>query len=91
MSKSQLDGLRDCPLHRNTPFGMTNVSMTQLSIARFYGGINYNGEHYIYLPETDELIRKDVFKWKQDQDKKTRRREPPSASELWDSSPGSSE
>lgn len=91
MSKSQLDGLRDCQLHRNTPFGMTNVSVTQLSIARFYGGIKYNGEHYIYLPETDELIRKDVLKWKQDQDKKKPGPEPPSTSELWDSSPASSE
>lgn len=53
-----------CPLHRKTPFGVTNVSMTQLSIARYYGTINFNGFKYIYHPMTDELIREDVLKWK---------------------------
>ena len=61
---SELDNLEDCPLHRRTPFGMTNVSMTQLSIARYYGGITYNGEAYVYIPKTDELIRQDVLRWK---------------------------
>lgn len=62
--ESALSGLERCPLHRKTPFGMTNVSMTQLSIARHYGGIKYNGESYTYLPHTDELIRNDVLRWK---------------------------
>lgn len=61
--KTALTGLDDCPLHRKTPFGMTNVSMTQLSIARHSGGIKYNGDQYTYLPESDELIRDDVLKW----------------------------
>jgi hypothetical protein len=40
-----------------------NVSMTQLSIARHYGGINFNGKHFIYNPADDSLIREDVAKW----------------------------
>lgn len=41
----------------------------QLSIARHYGGINFNGAEYVYVPicethgkDCDVLIRKDVFK-----------------------------
>ena len=65
-----LDGLEDCPLSRATPFGMTDVSKTQFSIARHYGGITFNGAKYTYIPTTDELIRDDVLKWK----KKNKRR-----------------
>ncbi len=61
-----LSGLDGCPLHRNTPIGIMNVSQGQLSIARHYGWIKYNGEDYIYLPDTDELIRNDVLKWQQE-------------------------
>lgn len=43
---------------------MTNVSMTQFSIARHSMGCTLNGDHYIYVPQTDELIRADVLKWK---------------------------
>ena len=63
-NKSILIGLDDCPLHRKTPFGIAGVSQTQLSIARYYGAINFNGFKYIYNPLTDELIRQDVLKWK---------------------------
>ena len=61
---SILKDLDDCPLHRKSPFGITNVTQTQFSIARYYGGINFNGCMYIYYPHTDELIREDVMKWK---------------------------
>lgn len=61
--QSILADLDDCPLHRRSPYGVTNVSMTQLSIARYYGTINFNGFKYIYHPMTDELIREDVLKW----------------------------
>ena len=61
--QSILMELDDCPLHRDSPYGVTNVSMTQLSIARYYGTINFNGFKYIYNPMTDELIREDVLKW----------------------------
>jgi hypothetical protein len=58
-----LSGVEACGLHKRTPYGMTNVSMTQLSIARHYGGCKYQGDSYTYLPHTDELIRNDVLKW----------------------------
>ena len=64
-------GLEDCPLHKKTPFGIKNVSQTQLSIARHYGGIKYNGQEYTYFPKKDELIRNDVLKWKKSNEKKT--------------------
>jgi hypothetical protein len=60
---SILSDLDACPLHRESPYGVTNVSHTQLSIARYYGTINFNGFKYIYHPMTDELIREDVLKW----------------------------
>jgi len=69
---SELDGVEACGLHQRTPYGMTNVSMTQLSIARHCGGCTYQGESYIYIPHTDELIRKDVLRWKQAQKKELR-------------------
>lgn len=40
-----------------------NVSMTQLSIARFYGCANVNGRMFIYNPADDSLIRDDVVEW----------------------------
>ena len=65
--QSILMELDDCPLHRDSPYGVTNVSHTQLSIARYYGAINFNGFKYIYNPMTDELIREDVLKWQSKQ------------------------
>jgi hypothetical protein len=44
------------------PETITNVSNTQFSIARFYGGVTLNGFSYIYNPETDELKRADVLR-----------------------------
>ena len=61
---TQLDGLDNCPLHKRTPFGIRNVSQTQFSIVRHSGGCTLNGDRYIYIPHTDELIRADVLKWK---------------------------
>ena len=61
---SELEGLEECGLHRRTPYGMTNVSQTQFSIARYYGGLKFQGDSYTYLRETDELIRDDVWRWK---------------------------
>lgn len=57
------DKIVDCPLHKRTPFGIQNVSMTQFSVARHYGGATFNGDNYIYFPEVDELIRTDVVEW----------------------------
>ena len=65
--KSELDGLKSCPLHKRTPYGYAGVSKTQLSIARHFGGIKVNGDEYKYFPLTDELVRLDVLKWKLNQ------------------------
>lgn len=40
-----------------------SVSMTQLSIARHYGGCKVQGKHFVYNPLDDSLIREDVVKW----------------------------
>lgn len=42
----------------STPEIIYNVSQTQLSIARHYGGINYNGVEYVYNPVDDTLTKK---------------------------------
>lgn len=52
------DTLRDGkkqPLYRH-------VSQTQMSIARYYGGMTINGEMYTYFPETDELVSEYALK-----------------------------
>lgn len=67
VQRSELLGVEVCGLHRRTPYGMTNVSMTQLSIAKYCGGCKFQGESYTYLPHTDELIRDDVLEWQQKQ------------------------
>jgi len=72
---SQLEGLENCPLHRRTPYGIKNVSETQFSVARYSMGCTYNGDHYIYIPPTDELIRADVWKWKAGQMMKAKNRQ----------------
>ena len=41
--------------------GYVDVSRTQLSIARHYGGITVQGQRYTYFPATDELWRDDVL------------------------------
>lgn len=43
------------------PIGYMNVSRTQLSIARHYGGCTVQGRHYVYFPEHDELWRDDIL------------------------------
>jgi hypothetical protein len=46
----------------NRPERIYNVSQTQLSIARHYGGIKFNGADYHYDAESDTLTRMDVWK-----------------------------
>ena len=62
LTESELDALNaDSLIGRDTPFGIRGVSNTQLSIARHYGCIKFNGQLYTYFPATDELIRDDVL------------------------------
>jgi hypothetical protein len=63
LSESEIEALGKSNLDRSKPFAIRNVMMTQMSIARHYGAITYNGTLYVYYPETDELIRDDVCKW----------------------------
>lgn len=46
----------------NHPERYYNVSQSQMSIARHFGGMKVNGKRYIYDPTTDALIRDDVAK-----------------------------
>ena len=46
----------------HTPERIYNVSQTQLSVARFYGGCSLNGADYHYDAESDTLTRIDVWK-----------------------------
>lgn len=48
-------------LHQNAPYAIQGVSQSQFSVARHYGGIRYQGEHYTYFAEVDELVRDDVL------------------------------
>jgi hypothetical protein len=60
------------------PFVITNVSQTQLSIARHFMAITYNGYRFAYNPMRDELVRDDVLAWrhkKTKEKKKARRKE----------------
>jgi len=75
MSDSILTGLEDCPLHKRTPFGYRGVSSSIFSIARHYGGIVSDGDNYVYVPPSDELIRADVLKWKAKRDEKLKKQE----------------
>lgn len=45
----------------NRPERIYNVSQTQLSVARFYGGCKFNGADYHYDAESDTLTRMDVW------------------------------
>jgi hypothetical protein len=44
------------------PYAIRNVSASIFSIARHYGGVRAYSTYYVYLSESDELIRDDVFK-----------------------------
>jgi hypothetical protein len=83
---SELEGLDLCGLHKRTPYGMTNISQTQFSIARHYGGLKFQGDSYTYLPQTDELIRDDVWRWKRRQARKAKAQAPPDTTPCSDQS-----
>ena len=46
----------------NRPERIYNVSQTQLSVARFYGGCKFNGADYHHHPENDTLTRLGILK-----------------------------
>lgn len=53
---------RPKPPAESPPWQIFGVSRSQLSIARYYGGITYNGHGYTYDPTDDSLTRNDVLK-----------------------------
>jgi hypothetical protein len=63
LTEEEITSLQSSGLKRESPFLITNVSITQFSIARHYGGCTAYGKHYTYCNPTDELIRDDVLKW----------------------------
>ena len=46
----------------SAPEKIYHVSQTQLSIARHYGGLTFQGYSYTYNPNEDSLTRDDVLK-----------------------------
>jgi hypothetical protein len=52
-----------------------NVSQSQMSVARYYGGMTVNGQYYAYDPTTDTLVRQDVVK--REAKAKKRKKKPP--------------
>ncbi len=59
----------------NRPEKIYNVSQTQLSIARHYGGIKFNGAEYVYDATQDTLTRRDVWLDKIKNDKNAAKKE----------------
>jgi len=56
------EDVREALIYKWCNLGWREVSMTQLSLARYSGAITVDGKRYTYMPETDELIRDDVLK-----------------------------
>lgn len=54
----ELSGLPQSP-----PMIYTHISIGQLSLALHSMGCTISGHAYLYVPQTDELIRADVVKW----------------------------
>ena len=79
---SEIEALQTSNLPRKTPFAIQGVMNTQLSIARFYGGIRYNGDGYTYMPDGDELIRDDVLNFVTKLRKKNRKTEQPQSQQM---------
>lgn len=63
MTTEEIIALQAAKLDMATPFVICGVSDSQFSIARLYGGCKIQGQHYRYIPTTDELLRDDVAKW----------------------------
>jgi len=60
LTDAEIDAIQTLP--RDTPYQITGVSRGQLSIARYYGGIRYNGAQYDYDAADDTLTRTDVLR-----------------------------
>jgi hypothetical protein len=65
------------------PERIYNVSKTQLSIARFYGGCKFQGAYYHYDAESDTLTRMDVWKERIANDKEAGNKAAKAECEKW--------
>jgi len=63
LTAEEIKALQSAGLSDDTPYMMTGVSSSQMSVARHYNGCRYQGAEYIYDPVHDTLIRADVLKW----------------------------
>ena len=69
----------------NRPDRIYNVSQTQLSIARHYGGIEYNGANYHYDAQSDTLTRTDIWKEREATSKEESKKAAKAEREKWTS------
>lgn len=60
------------------------VSKTQLSVARHFGGCKFNGDDYHYNPDDDTLTRFDVWKKEQAKNKKSAKDSAKAEREKWE-------
>jgi len=67
----------------NRPERIYNVSQTQLSVARFYGGCKLQGADYHYDAESDTLTRMDIWKERIASDKEVGKKAAKSEREKW--------
>jgi hypothetical protein len=63
ITDEEREALTKSDLPTDNPFLIGYASSGFFSIARHFGGIKYNGSHYMYFPDTDELVRDDVLRW----------------------------
>lgn len=61
ISEEEKNEIIDSKISMNTPLYYASVSNTQLSLAMHCGAITVNNSTYLYIKETDELIRDDVL------------------------------
>ena len=61
LTQAEVDAIQT--LHRDAPYVIRGISDSQFSPARYYGGMNFQGVSYTYMPNTDEMIRDDVLKF----------------------------
>ena len=66
------------------PERIYHVTGSQFSVARYYGGCRFQGEHYHYDAENDSLVRRDVWDKELKADKEKARRLAKAEKEKWE-------
>ena len=67
----------------NRPERIYNVSQTQMSVARFYGGCKLQGADYHYDAESDTLTRMDIWQERIAADKEAGKKAAKAEREKW--------